>query len=278
MTTRLRSLSPVEASFVGSRNANQSFYEAISSIYDRLYDEVDAAEAVRQWLLLIAENQPKLTVTLGQQAQPRLLDLGCGTGQYLEPWASAGFCVTGVDGSIGMVRRARRRKVGSSHSAQINLVRHDLRLPSTRLKGLGPFDIAVAHFNFLNLFPLSEVQAILCELRHYLSVGSRFVTDCAPPDLIPLPGIEFRQLGPKRRIQITTKPDPGSRSVTQTYRGEGPELHETYWFHSTRELTRAAQGAGWKLEAVVGWRPDRAGCPWSSRRGIKSHRVCVFRV
>jgi SAM-dependent methyltransferase len=277
MTTRLRT-PLVEGSTVASRNANHCFYDAIASLYDRLYEDVDATEAVRQWLLLIAKSQPMLTTALRQNAQPRLLDLGCGTGLYLEPWAAAGFCVTGVDASISMVRQARRRKQGSAYSARISLAQHDLRLPSAGLKRHGPFDIAVAHFNFLNLFPLIEVEDILREIRQYLSHGSRFVTDCAPPDLIPPQGDEFRQLGPKLRIQITTKPDPSRRRVTQIYRCQDRILREQYWFHSTAELAKAAKAAGWRLEAVHAWRPDRPECPWSSRRRVVSHRVCVFSV
>jgi SAM-dependent methyltransferase len=263
---------------MASRDTNQLFYEAIASIYDRLYAEVDAVEAVRQWLSLIAEYDPMLIERQGGRAQPRLLDLGCGTGRYLEPWAAAGFRVTGVDGSIAMIRRARRLKLKSPYSASMNLVHHDLRLRSARLKGLGPFDIAVAHFNFLNLLTLKEVEDFLGEVRQYLSRGSCFITDCAPPDLIPAPGDEFYQLDPSHRIQITSKPNRGNRSVVQTYRWGDRELQERYCFHSTPELIKAARQAGWKMEAAFGWRPDKPECPWSPRRRAKSHRVCVFRV
>jgi len=147
-------------------NPNPEFYEAISTIYDRLYEEVDAAEAVRQWLSLISKFRP--LPENGCLPLPKLLDLGCGPGRYLEPWATAGFCVMGVDASKGMIREARRRMANLSNPSRVSLFCHDLRRPSADLIRCSPFDIAVAHFNFLNLFPLKEVQDILHQLRLYL--------------------------------------------------------------------------------------------------------------
>ena len=257
-------------------NPNPEFYEAISTIYDRLYEEIDAAEAVRQWLLLISRFRP--LPENGRLPLPKLLDLGCGPGRYLEPWATAGFCVVGVDASKGMIREARRRMANFSNPSRVSLLCHDLRRPSADLIRCSPFDIAVAHFNFLNLFPLKEVQDILHQLRLYLPTGSRFVTDCAPPSLIPPPGKETLQLGPDLKIQLVTEPDPRNRFVTQIYRREGNELREKYWFHTTPELARVAQRTEWELEAVYSWQPDRPLQPWSPRRRSSAHRVCIFKT
>src|SRR4030088_1687905 len=85
------------------------FYEQVAPIYDELYEDVDVEEAVRQWRLLVV-GCAGLPSRKQRQELPRLLDLGCGTGRYLAPWAAAGFRVTGVDASKRMISSARRRR------------------------------------------------------------------------------------------------------------------------------------------------------------------------
>ena len=78
----------------------------------------------------------------------RLIDLGCGTGRHLVPFARRGFCVTGVDLSAPMVRVARSKLAGEGLSADVlraNLL--DLRTyvaPSS-------FDHAIMMFSTLGL-------------------------------------------------------------------------------------------------------------------------------
>ena len=257
-------------------NPNQDFYEAISPLYDQLYEEVDAAEAVRQWLLLIERYEPLSESR--QRVLPKLLDLGCGTGQYLAPWALAGFRVIGVDASEGMVKQARRRKKESARSSQIDLLRHDLRLPSAVLARRGPFDIAVAHLNFLNLFPLDEVGQILRQLALCVRPGTRLFTDCASPGLMPPAARERRVLPPQCEVYVITQPAPSSATVNQIYRYGNHELREKYWLHTTAKLRRTARAAGWQLEAVHAWRPDRPDSPWLKAESGSLHRVCVFQA
>ena len=187
----------------------------------------------------------------------KLLDLGCGTGRYLQPWLDAGFFVTGADSSRKMLRRATARKAESSNPSRVSLFRHDLRSPSTSLLKFSPFDIAVAHFNFLNLFPLREVQSILGELRHYLLPGGRFFTDCAPPSLLPAAGQETWMIGQRMKIELQTVPNARNRSVTQIYRWSTTEGQEKYWLHTSSELEKTARLSGWILELECAWRPEQ---------------------
>jgi SAM-dependent methyltransferase len=259
-----------------SPNGNLRFYDRVAPIYDQLYKEIDAAEAVRQWLILIRRFGP---VPLPRQdSRMKLLDLGCGTGRYLQPWLDAGFFVTGVDSSRKMLRRATARKAESSNPSRVSLFRHDLRSPSTSLLKFSPFDIAVAHFNFLNLFPLREVQSILGELRHYLLPGGRFFTDCAPPSLLPAAGQETWMIGQRMKIELQTVPDARNRSVAQNYRWGPTEDQERYWFHTSSELNRTARLSGWMVELECGWRPERRSNPWAKKLDQLSHRVCVFKA
>jgi SAM-dependent methyltransferase len=256
---------------------NSRFYERIAPIYDRLYEDVDAEEAVRQWRLLVQTCADLPRTTYG--TLPQLLDLGCGTGKYLEPWAAAGFCVTGVDGSMAMISKARRRRGLSRLSRQIQLVYGDVRSPNPSLRKAGPFDIAVAHFNFFNLFPPSDVSKLLKLLASYMAGDGRLFTDCAAPGLMPAKTCDRIVLGEGEVIDVVTRPNPADSTVTRSYRIDAAQFSERYWLHSTPTLRTAATAAGWRLEKIYAWTPDRPQDPWhpiGNRR--TGHRLCVFRL
>lgn len=207
-----------------------------------------------------------------------MLDLGCGTGSYLDPWAAAGFFPTGVDASKRMVAIARRRLRRSVWSSRIRLVCADLRRPNVRLERDGPFDVAVAHFNFLNLFPPNELQQILAALGPCLRTGARFFTDCDPPQLMPTEAVEEIVLDGDTHIEVSTRPNPQENVVTRSYRLGSTRTAETYWLHSLRTLKAAAASAGWRVESTFAWRPDRPSSPWRQHVGGSLHRVYVLRV
>jgi SAM-dependent methyltransferase len=257
-------------------NPNPRFYEHIAGIYDLLYVQVDSEEAVRQWLPIVRRFSG--LPDPGQRVRARLLDLGCGTGRYLGPWAAAGFDVTGVDVSKRMIARARRRRIGSECRDRIHLFHSDLRRPDPRLEGRGPFDAAVAHFNFLNLFPPGELQRVLASVRRYLPTGGRIFADCATPAEMPEEGLERTVLSNGVTIEISTDPDPGSKTVSMRYLLDGQWFRETYWLHSAASLRSVAQTAGWRIEATLCWRPDRADSPWGAPARGRGHRFFVFKA
>jgi len=256
-------------------NPNASFYESIAGIYDLLYEDVDADEAHRQWSLLVRRctGLPRPC-----QAQiPRLLDVGCGTGRYLVPWARAGFLVTGIDASKRMIARAEARRKESGWASRIRLVCGDVRRRNPRLDKHGPFAVAVAHFNFLNLFAPRELEDVLSSLRGCMERGGRLFADVAPPSLLPEGGRERLALG-GMTVEVEISPDRASGVVTKRYRLGGEWTEERYWLHSTATLRRAAKAAGWQLESVHGWHPDCPADPWGPGRKGRGHRVYVFRA
>jgi len=259
-----------------SLNRNVEFYEQLAPIYDRLYADVDAEEAVRQWSILLRRcahlPNPK------HPDVPRLLDLGCGTGRYLEPWAAAGFCLTGVDASKRMITIARHRLRRSEWPSRIHLVCADLRERNARLERQGPFDVAVAHFNFLNLFPLSELESILAAIAPCLRTGARLFTDCAPPQLLPTAAVEEIVLDGETRVKVSTRPNPERDMVIRSYRLGSVRTAETYWLHSPRALKAAAAAAGWRVESTFAWRPNRPLRPWRQNIDSADHRVYVLRA
>lgn len=259
-----------------SLNRNIEFYEQLAPVYDRLYVDVDAEETVRQWNLLL-QQYAQLPSPM-HSAAPRLLDLGCGTGRYLDPWAAVGFFPTGVDASRRMVAIARRRLRRSTWSSRIRLVCADLRHRNARLERQGPFDVAVAHFNFLNLFPPDELQDVLAAVAPCLRAGARLFTDCAPPQLMPTEILEEITLEDDTLIEVSTRSNPPENMVTRSYRLGSTRTAETYWLHSPRTLKAAAAVAGWRVEAAYAWRPDRPSSPWSHSLGGSLHRVYVLRI
>jgi SAM-dependent methyltransferase len=257
-------------------NPNPRFYEAIAGVYDRLYREVDAAETVRQWLLLV---RPRTGLPdLKARQLPRLLDAGCGTGRHLILWAAAGFRVTGIDASPAMIARAASRVRRSKWAARIRLLCADVRQENPQFARHGPFAAAVAHFNFLNLFPPGEVEQVLRSLRTAVTPGARLFTDCAPPWLMPKRGCERLDLGGGLAVEVRTFPDRLSGTVTRRYCYRGDWLEEKYWLHSAATLQKAAAAANWQIESVHGWQPDCRSDPWGPPKKNRGHRLYIFRA
>lgn len=257
------------------RSEASEFYEWLAPIYDDLYVDIDVAEAVRQWSLLLR----KMTRLPHSRHPPRLLDLGSGTGRYLVEWAAAGFEVTGVDASRSMVARARRRAKSVGPGIPVPAVVHgDLRHELRSLLRQGPFDVAVAHFNFLNLFPLTDIAVILSRLAQAMAPRGFLFADCAPPGLASAGGRDTLTLSNGDELTITTEAKRSSGSIFRTYRHGHSIRKETYHLHSSAAIRQTARTVGWRLERAVEWRPERRLAPWSfSRIAPDRHRVYVLR-
>lgn len=77
-------------------------YDHVASDFDRRYEGTDVhpiAQALRK-------------VLRGQEAQ-RVLEVGCGTGQWLARLKGDGRQLVGLDPSLGMLRRAKERAMGA---------------------------------------------------------------------------------------------------------------------------------------------------------------------
>lgn len=66
------------------------------------------------WPERISREEPFLRKVLATAPAPRLLDLGCGTGEHSRFLASIGFDVTGVDASAEQLEKAREAGEGPS--------------------------------------------------------------------------------------------------------------------------------------------------------------------
>ncbi|VAW43503.1 hypothetical protein MNBD_CHLOROFLEXI01-2184 [hydrothermal vent metagenome] len=118
---------------------------------------------------------------LAADSDGSVLELGCGSGRLLLPLAQAGFQVTGVDSSAGMLARAKARLVEVETAVQqrVTLVEADmtsLTMPSENRFGL----ILIPYNTFMHL---DTVQALLAlrQARSYLAENGRLFIDLPNP-------------------------------------------------------------------------------------------------
>ena len=102
----------------------------------------------------------------------RLLDLGCGTGRLLVPFAQKGYWVVGVDLSAEMLRAAAEK------ARQAGVKVHLLRANLTALDALatGSFDHAACLFSTLGMVVGASMrQQVAAHVFRLLRPGGRFV-------------------------------------------------------------------------------------------------------
>lgn len=115
---------------------------------------------------------------LGDLAGRRIVDVGCGTGAFLQRLAGAGAVAVGVEPSAGMRAEAARKVPGAAildgHLAAIPL-------------DDGAVDAAIATYVVSHLSPVEQPAAIVELLRVVRSAGPIVVVDVpvAAPDDLP---------------------------------------------------------------------------------------------
>jgi ubiquinone/menaquinone biosynthesis C-methylase UbiE len=89
---------------------DEAFGDNTAARYDRWYET--------RWGRYADERQRQLLVHMCEpQPGEKVLDVGCGTGRYLQWFAEMGLEATGVDNSAEMVQVARQRLAGSGEEA-----------------------------------------------------------------------------------------------------------------------------------------------------------------
>lgn len=122
--------------------------------YARSYDNL--AKHFRPYRDLVSEVCDHLDDP-GQRSL-RILDAGCGTGNYSWELARRGHRVVGVDASLAMLTRAEAKRIGVSEYP--TFVQHDLNLPLPFADH--SFDAAIMT---MVLYALPEPRVLLHELR-----------------------------------------------------------------------------------------------------------------
>ena len=136
----------------------QALYRAFWSLYGRHVWDDTKAPWKRDDLLRV------LHILASRRKNPgeRVLDAGCGTGEYSLVLAGAGFTVTGVDYSPGMLTRART-KIAKAPQGSLSFHQADLDKPLPFPDG--SFDhvisISVVSFTPRPAFTCSELARVL---------------------------------------------------------------------------------------------------------------------
>lgn len=127
------------------------------------------------------EDDLGLILELADEAQGKVVELGCGTGRVLLPLAQMGAQVTGVDASPALLEVARRKIALAGVEKNI-----DLRIGDLRATGLpdGHFALAVCTSNTLmHLTSAADQLAALREAARLLKQGGVLMLDLFNPDL-----------------------------------------------------------------------------------------------
>ncbi len=109
-----------------------------------------------------------------------LLELGCGTGRVAVALAQAGFRVTAVDLSPGMLDACRAKASAAGVAERVKVVQADMR----DLNGVpaGPYNLAYCAINtFAHLLTTEDQLAMLGAVRERLVQHGLLILDLTPP-------------------------------------------------------------------------------------------------
>ena len=166
------------------------------------------------------------------QAGGPVLELGCGTGRVLVPLAEAGFTVTGVDLSGGMLALAEGAVARAGVAGRATLVRDDIRTLA-RL-GEARFALTFSAINsFLHLETRADQLAALGAARRHLVPGGLLILDLFPPH----PAVLLEYDG--RLIHAATYRDPRTGERIDKFSASAVDLAEqrietTFFYDRTR--------------------------------------------
>lgn len=131
--------------------------------YLELYPHRNREEALRAARLFLDTARPR--------PGTRLLDLGCGAGRHLDAFRDAGYRPVGLDLSLPLLARSRRR----TGDARVDLVCGDMRrlpLREGSVEGVTSFFTSFGYFA-----TREEDRRVLREIRRVLRAGGVFLLD-----------------------------------------------------------------------------------------------------
>lgn len=139
-------------------------FETYALDYDIFYQNKDYKSECLYLKKLINQLSPIPTKTI--------LDLGCGTGNYLIPLTKMGYRVTGVDASKPMLSMARRKLSGLKLKAEL----HQGLLQSFKLKR--KYDAVICMFSVIDyVTKKADVKKTLKLVYDHLKPGGVFIFD-----------------------------------------------------------------------------------------------------
>ncbi len=164
-----------------------------------------------------------------EQAHPygnTILELGCGTGKFAIPLAKAGFEVTGLDYSAGMLKEAQRK--AGEEKISIEWVQQDMR----HFKLGKRFDFIFLPANAIcHLHELDDLEGCFDRVKSHLKPTGRFALD------VFVPQMDLLVDQPDVRLPFAAYDDPD---------GEGKVMvTHSYTYESDRQIKRIRTYHSW---------------------------------
>lgn len=122
-------------------------------------------------------------VDLAKQAGGEILELACGTGRITIPLAEAGLSVTGLDLSVDMLRRAKKKAAEKGVLEKIDFIQGDMRQFALDKQ----FSLIMIPFrSFLHLLHIHEQMKALTAIRKHLAPGGKLAFNVFVPKIAHL--------------------------------------------------------------------------------------------
>lgn len=140
------------------------FNKKYAEIYDLIYSKKDYLKE-SNWI-------EKIFMRYSDKKPGKILELGCGTGNYTEIFAKKGYEITGVDFSRYMIEIAKRK--ARLNKLEIPYFRRDIRELNLRKK----FDLCLMLFNVVGYLNRdSDIINCFKSVREHLVEGGLFLFD-----------------------------------------------------------------------------------------------------
>ena len=199
-----------------------------------------------------AEDAAKV-MALSGCAGGALLDLGCGPGRFVVPFAQAGFAVTGVDRTPFLLDKARAYAAAQQVSAEF--VPEDMRA----FVRPGAFDIAINLFTTFGYFADPKDNAkVLDNVFASLKPGGVFVLDTMGKEVLARvfapAGAQTLDNGDALfQRRAVTRDWSLSESAWTLVQGERARtFHVRHWLYSGQEMRRMMLDAGFTRVDLYG--------------------------
>jgi 2-polyprenyl-3-methyl-5-hydroxy-6-metoxy-1,4-benzoquinol methylase len=205
--------------------------------YERLYDEIGAAQLEERYLANNAYAIARMHLVLGwllplARTGGKLLDVGCASGYYSVAFAKAGGRATGIDISEASIALARRRAERESVAGTCEFLQGDMRSLSIRE---GDYDAAV-------------MTEVLEHVREQSEVLEQVFRALRPGGVLVLTTPHaFDELPRRQRFRHRNTPKPEAAGVevqrlgtnpfvTESGIEHEPYFHDAFTFEQIRSL------------------------------------------